>query len=112
MATTTNIVYMLPAVWLRARFCCFRWSNIYSKHLLRVLYASEEDTGDSNGNASPGKNEGQGKRAPNEDFGKKPGSKTRRFDYSSSSTVVFVSMCFHDFALASLDFGKVRQLAG
>ncbi|CAM9266437.1 unnamed protein product [Ectocarpus sp. 12 AP-2014] len=55
-----------------------RWSNIYSKHLLRVLYASEENTGDSNGNANPGKNEGQGKRAPNEDFGKKAG---RVFNY-------------------------------
>ncbi|CAM9937562.1 unnamed protein product [Ectocarpus sp. 6 AP-2014] len=78
MATTTNIVHMLPAVRLRPRFCCLRWSNIYSKHLLRVLYASEENTRDSNGNANPGKNEGQGKRAPNESFGKKAG---RVFNY-------------------------------
>ncbi|CBJ30084.1 conserved unknown protein [Ectocarpus siliculosus] len=55
-----------------------RWSNIYSKHLLRVLYASGENTRDSNGNANPGKNEGQGKRAPNESFGKKAG---RIFNY-------------------------------
>ncbi|CAM9682868.1 unnamed protein product, partial [Ectocarpus sp. 8 AP-2014] len=55
-----------------------RWSNIYSKHLLRVLYASEENTGDSNGNANPGKNEGQEKRAPNEGLGKKAG---RVFNY-------------------------------
>lgn len=88
--------------------CCSRWSNIYSKHLLRVLYASEGNTDDFHGNANPGKNQGREKRAANESFGQKAGSKTERSDYTSVSLLI-IFLFFTMFRVSSFYLGQCSK---
>lgn len=78
-----------------------RWANIYSKHLLRVLYGSGDGVGSLKGNPCGGKGEGDEKRPPSEGHRKTANGKTQSQPLSllvcsdSSTTLILFSRKSH-----------------
>ncbi|CAM9265955.1 unnamed protein product, partial [Hapterophycus canaliculatus] len=67
-----------------------RWSNIYSKHLLRVLYGDREDAAAGvGGNTPPGKVAGEGRaRCRSDDVGRNTGGETNVAESAAEETAL------------------------